>query len=146
MPIAPPLFDGVSQLVQPRVDTATDQLKIQDTVAKITAFVRKSGDVAVSKFTAKFDKCDVTSCEVSSEALNALDPQTKEDSEFAIANVGKFAEAQIATMLVLETEFLQGVDFGHRIIPRQSGQLLCARRPGSLFVFGDYDDCSGQSC
>ena len=36
------------------------------------------------------------------------------DTEFAIANVRKFAEAQLATILPLEVETLPGVHLGHR--------------------------------
>ena len=50
-------------------------------------------------------------------ALNELAPQTRADTEFAIANVRKFAEAQLATILPLEVETLPGIHLGHRVIP-----------------------------
>jgi histidinol dehydrogenase/sulfopropanediol 3-dehydrogenase len=46
-----------------------------------------------------------------------LDPQTRADTEFAIANVRRFAEAQLATILPLEMESQPGVFMGHRVIP-----------------------------
>ena len=46
-----------------------------------------------------------------------LIPKTRADTEFAIANVRQFAQAQLATMLPLEIETLPGVHLGHRIIP-----------------------------
>ena len=49
--------------------------------------------------------------------MAALDPQTRKDTEFAIANVRRFAEAQLATILPLEMESLPGVHMGHRVIP-----------------------------
>jgi sulfopropanediol 3-dehydrogenase len=49
--------------------------------------------------------------------LNALDPQTRKDTEFAIENVRNFAKAQLATILPLEIETLPGVHLGHRVIP-----------------------------
>ena len=50
-------------------------------------------------------------------ALDELAPQTRADTEFAIANVRRFAEAQLATILPLEIETLPGVHLGHRVIP-----------------------------
>ena len=50
-------------------------------------------------------------------ALEELDLQTRKDTEFAIANVSKFAAAQLETMLPLEIEICKGVHLGHRIIP-----------------------------
>ncbi len=49
--------------------------------------------------------------------MDELEPQTRQDTEFAIANVRSFAEAQLATMLPLEVEPLPGVHMGHRVIP-----------------------------
>lgn len=75
----------------------------------------------MADFAAQFDKTDLTEFEVTAKerdaALAALDRQTREDTEFAIANVTKFAEAQLATMLPLEVEIRDGVHLGHRIIP-----------------------------
>ena len=51
----------------------------------------------------QFDKADLARFEVSQSereaALAGLDPQTRKDTEFAIANVRRFAEAQLATIL-----------------------------------------------
>ena len=69
----------------------------------------------------RFDRSDRTAFEVTpaerEAAVAALDPQTRADTEFAIANVRRFAEAQLATMLPLEMEVLPGAFLGHRIIP-----------------------------
>jgi histidinol dehydrogenase/sulfopropanediol 3-dehydrogenase len=46
-----------------------------------------------------------------------VDGQTRADTEFAIANVRTFAEAQLGTILPLEIETLPGVHLGHRVIP-----------------------------
>ena len=50
-------------------------------------------------------------------ALRELAPQTRQDTEFAIDNVRRFAEAQLGTILPLEIETLPGVHLGHRVIP-----------------------------
>lgn len=68
------------------------------------------------EYSIAFDKADVTTFEVSYEeklrAVADLDPQTREDTEFAIANVRRFAEAQLGTILPLEIEALPGLHLG----------------------------------
>jgi len=78
----------------------------------------------VTRYAAEFDKVDITRFEVTAEerakAIADLDPQTRADTEFAIANVRAFAEAQLATILPLEVELLPGLHLGHRVIPIRS--------------------------
>lgn len=112
---------GVIHHRRPRVPDLSDSSTLQDTVGKILSSVQENGDAAVAEFAAKFDNSTLTSFEVSGDdreaALAELDAQTRADTEFAIANVRSFAEAQLATMRPLEIEILQGVHLGHRIIP-----------------------------
>ena len=116
--ILPP---NVRHLRKPTRDAASDTSTIEGLVAGILADVKARGDLAVADYSAKFDKSDLTAFEVSMEdreaALEALDPQTRKDTEFAIANVRDFAEAQLATLLPLEVEIIPGVHLGHRVIP-----------------------------
>lgn len=97
---------------------------LTETVQSIIDQVRERGDGALRDYSAKFDKTTPEHFEVSeSEIVNALadlDPQTRKDSEFAIAQVKRFAQAQLATMQPLEVETLPGVHLGHRIIPIQT--------------------------
>jgi len=97
---------------------------LSDTVSAIIARVRQTGDAALRDYSQQFDKqvppqFEVTAAEIE-QALAELDPQTRRDSEFAIAQVRRFAEAQFATLLPLEVETLPGVHLGHRIIPIQT--------------------------
>lgn len=114
-------IEGVTLLRSPKSASTADATAIQDTVAEVLNAVQKRGDAAVAEYAARFDTSDLTEFEVTPEqiesALNDLDPQTRDDTEFAIANVRKFAEAQLATMLPLDVEILSGVHLGHRIIP-----------------------------
>lgn len=97
---------------------------LTETVQNIIDQVRERGDAALRDYSAKFDKTTPDKFEVSeheiTRALAALDPQTRKDSEFAIAQVKRFAEAQLATMQPLDIETLPGVHLGHRIIPIQT--------------------------
>ncbi|MER8710238.1 histidinol dehydrogenase [Mesorhizobium sp. M1088] len=110
-----------TQIKGPSRDAVSDTAPIEKTVKDIVANVRERGDAAVREYSLAFDKADVADFEVTAEekqkAVADLDPQTREDTEFAIANVRRFAEAQLATILPLEIESLPGVHLGHRVIP-----------------------------
>ena len=97
---------------------------LTETVQNIIDEVRERGDAALRDYSAKFDKTTPDKFEVSEHeivsALAGLDPQTRKDSEFAIAQVKRFAQAQLATMQPLDIETLPGVHLGHRIIPIQT--------------------------
>ena len=119
-------MDHVSQgkllyVKAPNHDPAGDAGTLRDTVSAILAAVRTDGDAALRHYSNLFDKTDVTAFEVTAEeraaAVAALDPQTRADTEFAIARVRAFAEAQYATMLPLDIEALPGLHLGHKIIP-----------------------------
>ena len=95
--------------------------QVEETVRRVVHEVRARGDAAVRDFTQEFDGITVDALRVSddeiSAAVEALNPDTRADTLFAIANVSAFARAQLATMLPLEIETLPGVHLGHRIIP-----------------------------
>jgi len=112
---------GISFVKAPSRDQVSDNAPVETLVAEILKNVREQGDKAVRDYSLKFDKADVTAFEVTLEereaALAELAPQTRADTEFAIANVRRFAEAQLSTILPLEIETIPGVHLGHRVIP-----------------------------
>ena len=114
-------FPGVTYVKAPERSSASDNAPVETLVSEIIANVRAHGDKAVRDYSARFDKAEIDAFEVTDSerqsALAELDPQTRKDTEFAIANVRKFAEAQLATILPLEVETLPGVHMGHRVIP-----------------------------
>ena len=116
-------FPGVSYVKAPERSSLGDNASVETLVSEIIKNVRTNGDAAIREYSAKFDKSDISVFEVTSaerdEALAELDPQTRTDTEFAIENVRKFAQAQLATILPLEVETLPGVHLGHRVIPIQ---------------------------
>src|SRR3989338_164112 len=111
----------VAWLKAPTRNADADNKPVAELVATILADVKTRGDVAVREYSAKFDQSDLQVFEVTQAereaAVAALDPQTRKDTEFAIANVRRFAEAQLATILPLDIEALPGVFMGHRVIP-----------------------------
>ncbi|WP_411034536.1 histidinol dehydrogenase [Shinella sp. BYT-45] len=112
---------GVQYVKAPERNSIDDSTSVEALVAQIIADVRERGDAAVSDYSMKFDKAKLAAFEVTPEereaALAELDPQTRADTEFAIGNVRKFAEAQLATILPLEIELRPGLHLGHRVIP-----------------------------
>jgi sulfopropanediol 3-dehydrogenase len=114
-------FPGVTYVKAPERSSVSDNAPVETLVSEIIANVRAHGDKAVRDYSVRFDKAELDAFEVTDSerqsALAELDPQTRKDTEFAIANVRKFAEAQLATILPLEVETLPGVHMGHRVIP-----------------------------
>ncbi|QVV62243.1 histidinol dehydrogenase [Leclercia sp. Colony189] len=118
------MVDQVSWIKRPQGQDAQADKSLTDTVGGIIARVKDEGDAALRDFSRQFDKVVPAQFEVTAQeietALREMDPQTRRDSEFAIAQVRRFAEAQLATMQPLEVETLPGVHLGHRIIPVQT--------------------------
>jgi sulfopropanediol 3-dehydrogenase len=111
----------VEHIKAPVADVVADSSAIENTVKEVISAVRERGDAAVREFSERFDKVAPEALEVTMAerlaAVEALDPQTRADTEFAIANVSAFAKAQLATLAPLEVELLPGLHLGHRIIP-----------------------------
>jgi sulfopropanediol 3-dehydrogenase len=105
----------------PQRSQTEDNSSVAALVSEILSDVHKRGDAAVRDYSERFDKTTLDHFEVTAkeraDAVNALDPQTRKDTEFAIENVRAFAKAQLATILPLEIETLPGVHLGHRVIP-----------------------------
>jgi histidinol dehydrogenase/sulfopropanediol 3-dehydrogenase len=119
---APQGFAGRAAYVKaPRRDSLTDTGDVVALVTSILLGVRQRGDAAVREYAERFDRSELERFEVSGaerrQALAEMEPQTRADTEFAIDNVRRFAEAQLATILPLEVESLPGVHLGHRVIP-----------------------------
>lgn len=113
--------EGISYVKAPSRNQVSDNAPVETLVSEILKNVRENGDRAVRDYSLKFDKAEVEVFEVTAAereaALAELAPQTRADTEFAIANVRRFAEAQLGTILPLEIETLPGVHLGHRVIP-----------------------------
>src|SRR5688500_7849390 len=110
---------GLHWVKAPERHAASDSASVQDLVAEIIAKVRTGGDAAVREFSARFDTVSLEQFEVDwaqrEAAIARLAPQTRKDTEFAIANVRRFAEAQFASIRALDIEILPGVHAGHRV-------------------------------
>lgn len=115
--------DPVVFVKTPKRDSVGDAGDVFGLVSQIIADVRARGDTAVRDYSRQFDRISLDSFEVSAAdrraALETLAPETRADTEFAIDNVRRFAEAQLGTILPLDVEPLPGLHLGHRVIPIQ---------------------------
>ncbi len=119
---APAGFEGrVTYIKAPARNQHADTGEVAAVVTKVLHDVRTQGDAAVREYSLKFDRADLAHLEVSPAdrraAVDALEKQTRADTEFAIDNVRRFATAQLATILPLDVEPLPGLHLGHRVIP-----------------------------
>ena len=98
-----------------RVEPAVN---VEDIVAEIIQDVRKNGDKALIAYGEKFDKCRLTSLQVTKEeideAVSAVEPEFLEILEKAAANIRAFHEKQVRNSFVLTKP---GVVMGQRVIP-----------------------------
>jgi histidinol dehydrogenase/sulfopropanediol 3-dehydrogenase len=120
--LAPKGFAGRSEYVKAPVrDQIADTGELSALVARVLQDVRDHGDAAVRRYAMEFDRSELARFEVTQAerqaAVDGMEPQTRADTEFAIANVRRFAEAQLSTILPLDVEPLPGLHLGHRVIP-----------------------------
>jgi histidinol dehydrogenase/sulfopropanediol 3-dehydrogenase len=117
----PAFVPQVEYIKSPSDRSKGQSREIEALVRSIIETVRDQGDAAVRKYSRNFDNYLETALEVTAAerqaAVAALDAQTRKDTEFAIAQVRAFAQAQLATILPLEVTHLPGVHLGHRVIP-----------------------------
>ncbi|MCV2535737.1 histidinol dehydrogenase [Enterobacter wuhouensis] len=118
------MIEQVIWIKRPQGQDAQADRSLTEKVSAIIERVKSEGDAALRAYSQQFDNLVPAQFEVSgqeiAEALEGMDAQTRRDSEFAINQVRRFAQAQLATMQPLEVETLPGVHLGHRIIPVQT--------------------------
>jgi len=90
-------------------------------VSEMLLDLERHGMDAVRRNSRELDAWEPASFELTAaqidEAIGQVDPQVVADTAFCQANVRRFAEAQLATLLPLEIEAQPGVILGHRHIP-----------------------------
>jgi histidinol dehydrogenase/sulfopropanediol 3-dehydrogenase len=119
---APKGFAGRTAYVKaPARDQIADTGEVSALVARVLQDVRDHGDAAVRRYAMEFDRADLARFEVTpaerQAAVDGMEHQTRADTEFAIENVRRFAQAQLSTILPLDVEPLPGLHLGHRVIP-----------------------------
>lgn len=93
-------------------------------VSEMLRELERNGMDAVRKYSQQFDDWSPEQFELSSrqvqEVVAGIPDQLRRDTDYCQENVRRFAQAQLATMLPLETELRPGVVLGHRHIPVNS--------------------------
>lgn len=100
-------------------DFYNDGQDVTDAVKEIIADVRKNGNSAVKKYSAKFDGIE-TDCRELSEneienAVKSLDDEVLEALKFSVRNVEEFAKAQLGSVKNTMVQ-ADGAILGHKII------------------------------
>ncbi len=96
-----------------------DEPELRERVRGILDRVREEGDVALRSMAREYDGVDLEALEIPrkrwEEALEALDPQLREDLEAAAANIAAFHRAQIPDEVQVQVR--PGVTLGRRAVP-----------------------------
>lgn len=112
------------ELKQEKPVTAEDTRQLQETVRDILNRVKSEGDSALRHFSKQFDKFEPESFRVSpdeaAKAKDELPPAVVEELDFAIEQVGAFAQAQKDRLTAFESELKPGMRMGHRVVPVES--------------------------
>jgi sulfopropanediol 3-dehydrogenase len=107
---------------------------IRDAVSEILLEVERRGAAAVREYSERFDswspdRFTMTAEEIESRA-EAVPEELRAHIDLAAEQIGRFADAQRATMTDLEIETLPGVTLGHRHVPVQA---VGAYSPGGRY-------------
>jgi sulfopropanediol 3-dehydrogenase len=90
-------------------------------VLEMLSDLEAHGMDAVRRYSRKFDDWNPPSFELDQKqiaaAVEQVEPQVLEDTDFCQGNVRAFAQAQLATLQPLEVELRPGVVLGHKHIP-----------------------------
>ncbi len=103
---------------------ASDDAQVRGIVEDILKDIETRGDLAIRKYSEKFDQWSPESYRLSREEIDhcytQLSEQNLEDIKFAQAQVRNFAEHQRRALQDIEVETLPGVILGHKNIPVNS--------------------------
>jgi len=100
---------------------AAASAKVQEAVSEVIGAIEARGEAAVRDYSKKFDDWDPEEFRLSDSEVNrcieSLDQRTRDDIEFAQAQIRNFAQAQRECLKDLDIETRPGVKLGHRNIP-----------------------------
>jgi sulfopropanediol 3-dehydrogenase len=100
--------------------SSTDAGDVRATVQGILDEIEAGGDEAARKYAKQFDRYDgnivLTDDEIAA-AAEKVSAKLKDDIRFAHDNVRRFAEAQMKTLINVETEVVPGLIAGQKSIP-----------------------------
>ncbi len=103
--------------------SSTDAGDVRETVQNILDDIEKGGEVAAKSYAEKFDRYNgntVVTLEEIAAASAQVSQKLKDDIRFAHDNVRRFAEAQMKTLIDVETDIVPGLTAGQKSIPCQA--------------------------
>ena len=113
------LKEGLSQ-----EEKDTEDNKVRRIVEEILNDIKTNGDLALRKYSKKFDNWSPNKFRLSQSEIDAcykaITEQNINDIKFAQAQVRKFAKIQKSALVDVEEETYPGVTLGHKNIPVNS--------------------------
>jgi len=116
---------------------AQDDNETESAVKKIIAAVRSEGDMAVRRFTSRFDKSSPEKLEVpmsvaleAREEMRRSDPQLYSTIELSASHIKRFCQKQREQFFDFEYEMEKGLITGQKVIPVQKAAVYV---PGGRF-------------
>jgi len=100
--------------------STTDAGDVRETVQSILDDIENGGEESAKSYAAKFDRYEgnilLTKDEIA-HAASLVSQKLKDDIQFAHDNVRRFAEAQMKTLINVETEVVPGLTAGQKSLP-----------------------------
>ncbi|MES9956417.1 MAG: histidinol dehydrogenase [Sedimenticola sp.] len=100
--------------------STTDAGDVRETVQSILDDIENGGEESAKSYAEKFDRYDgniLLSKDEIAHASSLVPQKLKDDIQFAHDNVRRFAEAQMKTLIDVETEVVPGLIAGQKSIP-----------------------------
>jgi len=131
---------------KPVANGAGPAVDVASIVSGVISEIRHSGDVAVRKYSEKFDKWSPKSFKLSQaeidDVLAQVPKQTLDDIKEVQKAVRTFAEAQLSSIKDFEIEISPGVHLGQKNIPIETvGACVVVRLAPSQLTFADSKAC-----
>jgi sulfopropanediol 3-dehydrogenase len=124
----------ISQLKIPAETPQANDPKIRDTVSSILLDVEREGEVAVRRYSERFDRWSpehfVLDPDQIARAIEQVPAELKAHIDLAAEQIRVFAEAQRASLVDVEISTLPGIVLGHKHVPVQS---VGAYAPGGRY-------------
>jgi histidinol dehydrogenase len=116
------LYGKLSELpekeIQVLIERGGELANVSDTVSSILADVHSEGDIALRKYTQRFDGAKIDAIEVSQEeiekAYKSIDPELIKHLEIAAGNIRKFHEAQMPEKMWF-MQLVPGIELGQKV-------------------------------
>ncbi|WP_370575493.1 histidinol dehydrogenase [Methanomethylovorans sp.] len=116
------LYGKLSELpereIQVLIERGGELANVSDTVSSILADVRSEGDIALRKYTQRFDGAKIDAIEISKDevenAYNSIDKELIRHLEIAAGNIRKFHKAQMPEKMWF-MQLVPGIELGQKV-------------------------------